>query len=73
MYLDEVVMWKWVNHENIVPFVGVSSTFELCIVSEWMDNGTIVDFLTANPMEHRHTYVSKVIAFVELVLNRTCR
>ena len=41
-------MWKHLNHPNIVPFIGV--TLEpLQLVSEWMDNGKLQEYLRTNP------------------------
>ena len=41
-------MWKHLNHSNIVPFKGV--TFEPPqLVSEWMDNGELREYLRTNP------------------------
>jgi len=40
------VGWKWLCHENILPFYGVTSTPEpFRMVSPWMENGNIMDFL----------------------------
>jgi len=43
-------MWKRISHPNIVPLLGVSDTpAPLCIVSEWMPNGNVRDFVGMNP------------------------
>ena len=40
-------MWGRLNHQNIVPFKGV--TFEpLQLVSEWMDCGELREYLRTN-------------------------
>ena len=42
--------WKKFRHPNILPLIGVTMTearFE--IVSEWMVNGNINDFVKAHP------------------------
>ena len=44
LFFKEVVMWKRLSHPNIVPFVGVT-TGPLQIVSEWMPNGTLTEFV----------------------------
>ena len=41
-------MWKRLNHPNIVPFIGVT-TDPLQVVSEWMPNGTLMEFIKENP------------------------
>ena len=41
-------MWKRLRHPNIVPFVGIT-TNPLQIISKWMPNGTLTDFIEGNP------------------------
>lgn len=49
-FAKEVVGWKWLRHENILPFVGVTSIPPpFSMVSAWMENGNIMSFLKANP------------------------
>ena len=43
-------MWKYLRHPNVLPLVGVTMTetrFEM--VSGWMDNGNINDFVKVHP------------------------
>ena len=54
----EVVGWKWLRHENILPFVGVTltpSTFS--VVSAWMENGNIMSFIKVTPDQNPFTLV----------------
>ena len=53
----EVVGWKWLHHENVLPFVGV--TPELAIVSEFTENGNIMEFIANYPRHNRLHLVSK--------------
>ena len=49
LLVKEVVGWKWLRHENILPFIGVTLAPSLIsIVSERMENGNIMDFIKAN-------------------------
>jgi serine/threonine protein kinase len=57
-FRNEVVTWKCLRHPNIVPFMGISSISPVCLVSEWMPEGTLLAFLKRNPEEHRIKYVS---------------
>jgi serine/threonine protein kinase len=59
-YLHELVLWQCLRHENIVPFLGTSSAFEVSLVSEWMSGGTITAFLLRNPQDDRARYVRLV-------------
>ena len=56
----EVVGWKWLRHDNILPFVGVVFTPPLVsIVSEQMKNGNIMDFVRSYPKINRMRLVSE--------------
>lgn len=57
MLAREVVGWKWLQHKNVLPFVGV--TPELAIVSEFMENGNIMEFIANHPRHNRLHLVSK--------------
>jgi hypothetical protein len=55
-----VVIWRYSSpHPNVVPFLGTCNKAKLCLVSEWMENGTIISFLTKNPDLHRAFLVSR--------------
>jgi serine/threonine protein kinase len=56
-FRNEVVTWKCLRHPNIVPFIGISDLFPVCVVSEWMSGGTISAFFVENPEENRSRYV----------------
>lgn len=41
---------KQLDHSNILPFYGVSTTFsDFCLVFPWYENGNIMDYLKKNP------------------------
>ncbi|KAF9781243.1 kinase-like domain-containing protein [Thelephora terrestris] len=49
-FAKEVVGWKWLRHENILPFVGVTSEPPpFSMVSPLIENGNIMSFIKANP------------------------
>lgn len=55
-------MWKWLQHPNIVPFLGVPAKlppFE--IICDWMENGRITDYLKKYPQEDRIGLVSEFV------------
>jgi len=59
LLVKEVVGWKWLRHENILPFVGVMpAPSPISIVSEQMENGNIMDFIKANRDYNRLRLVS---------------
>jgi len=60
LFVEEVVGWKWLRHENILPFVGVLLKPPLfSIISERMENGNIIDFIGAHPNFNRLPLVSE--------------
>ena len=47
-------MWKRISHPNIVPFLGVSEALApLSMVSEWMSNGNVRDYVGKKPETSR--------------------
>jgi serine/threonine protein kinase len=60
--INEVVGWKWLQHENILPFIGVTMTSPFfSIVSERMTGGTIMNFVKAHPDHNPLRLVSSEI------------
>ena len=54
VFYGEVVVWKRISHHNIVPFFGVSEAYApLSMVSEWMPNGNVRDYVRNNPERSR--------------------
>lgn len=51
-FYGEAVVWKRLMHPNVVRFLGVTTT-PLQIVSEWMPNGTLLEFMRVNPSVDR--------------------
>ena len=47
-------MWKSLRHPNVLPLIGVTMTeIHFSMVSEWMVNGNIKEFMKAHPDEDR--------------------
>jgi serine/threonine protein kinase len=45
-FCREGVAWKYLRHPNILPLLGVTvSEHRFAMVSEWMENGNIVQFV----------------------------
>jgi len=58
-FAKEVVGWKWLQHENILPFIGVTSTPPpFSMVSAWMEKGNIMSYLRATPDQNPFSLVS---------------
>ena len=61
---NEVIGWKWLQHENVLPFVGVMFTpsAPISIASELMENGNIMEFIRKHQDYNRMKLVSQVEA-----------
>ena len=58
-FCHEAVLWKQFGHSNLLPLLGATKTSHtLMMVSEWMEHGTIMDFVTACPETNRLKLVS---------------
>ncbi|KAL0571395.1 Rho guanine nucleotide exchange factor [Marasmius crinis-equi] len=51
--IRETLIWRQLNHENILPFRGAylfnEEPKEFCLVSPWMENGNLPNFIKNNP------------------------
>ena len=53
-FCHEAVIWKRLSHPNLLPFLGVNETlFRLAMVSEWMEHGTVLQFVKRNVATNR--------------------
>ncbi|KAF9646872.1 kinase-like protein [Thelephora ganbajun] len=53
-YCKEVIVRKRAKHPNILSIEGVApKLFEFCMVSEWMPNGNILEYITKHPAVDR--------------------
>jgi serine/threonine protein kinase len=54
MFCREALVWNWFSHPNLIPFLGVKDTpYGLALISEWMEHGTILQFVKDNPETNR--------------------
>ena len=47
-FCKEVVTWKTLRHPNVLPLLGVTMSedpLRFVMVSEWMENGNIIQYL----------------------------
>ena len=49
---QEAVVWKHLEHKNIVPFLGVTST-PLQLISDWMPGGDLREYIKKRPHADR--------------------
>jgi len=50
-------VWKRLDHQNIVPLLGITST-PLQLISEWMPNGNLTEYIGMHPDTDRLGLVS---------------
>ncbi|KAF9645531.1 kinase-like protein, partial [Thelephora ganbajun] len=60
-FCKEVVMWKSLCHPNILPLLGVTmGDYQFAMVSEWMANGNINEFVKTNRDTNRFELLKDV-------------
>jgi len=58
-FCKEVMTWKTLRHPNVLPLIGVMmSETQFAMISDWMVNGNINDFVKAHPDANRLELVS---------------
>ncbi|KAF9785320.1 kinase-like domain-containing protein [Thelephora terrestris] len=54
MFCKEFVTWKTLQHPHVLPLIGVNTSgAHFVMVSEWMNNGNINEFVKENPDKNR--------------------
>lgn len=70
-FCKEVVMWKFLQHPNVVPLIGaMMSEAQFAMVSPWMKNGNINQFVKANPKAGRLVLVGSPLGTSLSLLRR---
>ena len=55
--------WKHLQHPNILPLLGVTlNEYRFALVSEWMENGNVVEFIRRDPHANRAEFVRRRLA-----------
>jgi len=59
----ELAVWQGLSHENIVPFLGIAMIDGVfpSIVTSWMPNGSVKEYLKKNPDASQETMVLGII------------
>ncbi|KAK1236156.1 serine/threonine protein kinase, AGC [Marasmius sp. AFHP31] len=62
----ETLLWTQLRHNNVLPLYGVNDELVphagFCLVSPWMVNGNIMQYLARNPSHDRLTAIREVAA-----------
>ncbi|KAF9003194.1 kinase-like protein, partial [Hymenopellis radicata] len=68
-FTQEAFIWRQLRHENILPFYGVSTEVmdhsSLCLISPWMEDGNIRDFLARHPDHSRIRMIWDIASGIE--------
>ncbi|KAF5362567.1 hypothetical protein D9756_002378 [Leucocoprinus leucothites] len=69
----EAILWGQLHHPNIVPFYGVyylnDSHRRICLVSPWMEDGNVAEYLQKNPQAPRKPLVYDIVMGLEYLHN----
>jgi serine/threonine protein kinase len=58
-FCKEVITWRALRHPNVLPLLGAIMTEDrFAMVSEWMKNGNINEFIKKNQGANRFELVS---------------
>jgi len=63
-FCREALVWQRLRHPYIVPLIGIdtdSFPSSLCMVSPWMQNGTVIKYLSGVRDEARQSIVDRLI------------
>ena len=53
-FCKEAITWKTLQHPNVLPLIGVTMTKnKFALISDWMTNGNLNEFVNANPTADR--------------------
>ena len=61
-FCKEAMIWRQLNHENVLPFYGVDTKEfhpRLAMVLPWMSHGNMMDYLKDHPNTNRIALVTE--------------
>ncbi|KDQ56518.1 hypothetical protein JAAARDRAFT_132211 [Jaapia argillacea MUCL 33604] len=65
-FCSEAIIWKRLKHDNVLPFLGISTTlFPLCMISPWMFHGSVVEYLEENPSADKPKLLKEIATGIE--------
>ncbi|KAK0447529.1 hypothetical protein EV421DRAFT_2033251 [Armillaria borealis] len=66
----EAIVWRQLRHGNILPFIGINCSYftpSYCLISPWMNNGSLISFLELHPDHDRLHCVRDIANAVEFM------
>jgi len=70
LFAKEAIVWSQLDHPNILSFYGIyylGREKRMCLVSPWLENGNLVNYLQENPTVSRRPFVSARCADVKII------
>ncbi|TFK27177.1 kinase-like protein [Coprinopsis marcescibilis] len=65
----EAIIWSQLSHRNLLPFYGVyhmdDAYNRICMVSPWMDNGNVSDYLKSHSSSNRILLIADVVSGIQ--------
>ncbi|KAF5371255.1 hypothetical protein D9758_004236 [Tetrapyrgos nigripes] len=72
-FRHEALLWRQLNHPNVLPFLGVNVNLfnptRLCLISPWMENGNIIQYLMNHPDHDLLDSISDIAAGMDYLHN----
>ncbi|KAJ7353601.1 kinase-like domain-containing protein [Mycena albidolilacea] len=72
-FCREALVWKDLHHPNILPFLGIdrdSFPSSLCMVSPWMEHGTVTNYLKTHGYENVDKLLHEIAQGLEYLHSR---
>ncbi|KAK7063540.1 kinase-like protein [Favolaschia claudopus] len=72
-FCREALVWQQLRHPHILPFIGIDRhTFpsSLCMVSPWMENGTVLKYLNDHGRSHASRLLLEIAQGLEFLHSR---
>jgi len=66
----EAVMWKWLEHPSILPFLGISTVFGLSVITPWMFSGNLNTYIAGHQDANRVTLLYQISQGIEFLHSR---
>src|SRR3984957_49901 len=69
VFVQEAVICRQISHPNLLPFLGIHNLdSRICLVSPWLENGNIMNFLKRAPdADHTKLVSSECVTIYECV------
>ncbi|KAF9261240.1 kinase-like protein [Marasmius fiardii PR-910] len=73
-FCQEALIWTQLSHPNVLQLLGVNTKLfggNFCLISPWMDNGDVINFLQKTPDHDRLRSICEIAAGLEYLHSRS--